>query len=182
MNTAKWWMRRELRLRDNQALLAALEKSGQVVPVYILVDQLLDSPYVSQKRSACLLAGWKALDVELRQRANSQLLWRGDPLIEHNIIKEHTKAEAVFAEPDSSPCARRRYEAIETELDLRWVGCPAVLPPGSVLKANGEPYTVFTAFSKAWKEVITRWWMQACASLYRQAGCTSGRAWSRLHS
>jgi deoxyribodipyrimidine photo-lyase len=68
---------------------------------------------------------------------------------------EDTRAEAVFAEPDYSPFARRRDEAIEAELDLRWIGSPAVLPPGTVLKANGEPYTVFTPFSKAWKAVVS---------------------------
>ena len=31
------------------------------------------------------------------------------------------------------------------------MGSPAFHPPGSVLKSNGEPYIVFTPFSKAWK-------------------------------
>ena len=53
--TAIWWIRRDLRLQDNQALQAALEYSTQVVPLFILDEKLLESAYVGEKRLALLL-------------------------------------------------------------------------------------------------------------------------------
>jgi deoxyribodipyrimidine photo-lyase len=36
MNTAIWWIRRDMRLKDNQALEVALRQAEIVVPVFIL--------------------------------------------------------------------------------------------------------------------------------------------------
>ena len=36
MSTALWWIRRDLRLSDNQALAAALAAADQVVPIFVL--------------------------------------------------------------------------------------------------------------------------------------------------
>ncbi|MGQ9787624.1 MAG: deoxyribodipyrimidine photo-lyase, partial [Anaerolineae bacterium] len=46
MRTAIWWLRRDLRLSDNQALAAALADADAVLPVFILDPALLRSPYV----------------------------------------------------------------------------------------------------------------------------------------
>ncbi|MFC1975603.1 deoxyribodipyrimidine photo-lyase, partial [Chloroflexota bacterium] len=56
MTTAIWWIRRDLRLADNQTLTAALNYADQVVPVFIFDPTLWDSPYVGEKRVAFLLA------------------------------------------------------------------------------------------------------------------------------
>jgi len=62
MKTAIWWIRRDLRLSDNQALTEALRQADTVVPVFILDPQLLASEYVGQARLAFLLEGLRALD------------------------------------------------------------------------------------------------------------------------
>jgi deoxyribodipyrimidine photo-lyase len=151
MKRAIWWLRRDLRLIDNQALTGALEQAGEVVPVFIIDPQLLASRYASEKRLAFLFEGLRALQVDLRQRGSYLLVRRGDPLLELRRLREESGAEAIFAEPDYSPYARRRDERIERELPLQWAGSPAVFPPGLVMKSNGSPFTVFTPFSKAWK-------------------------------
>jgi deoxyribodipyrimidine photolyase len=40
MNTAIWWIRRDLRLSDNQALAAAMQQANTVIPVFILDPRL----------------------------------------------------------------------------------------------------------------------------------------------
>ncbi len=57
MKTAIWWIRRDLRLSDNQALAAALHQAEVVIPVFILDPKLLESPLVSQQRLAFLFDG-----------------------------------------------------------------------------------------------------------------------------
>ncbi|MCB0202040.1 MAG: deoxyribodipyrimidine photo-lyase, partial [Anaerolineae bacterium] len=62
MKTSIWWIRRDLRLTDNQALAAAQSVGDQVVPVFIIDPRLLKSQYVGEKRLAFLFAGLRSLD------------------------------------------------------------------------------------------------------------------------
>jgi hypothetical protein len=62
--TSLWWIRRDLRLRDNQALEAALATGGMVIPVFILDPLLLSS--AGKKRTAFLYGGLRSLDAALR--------------------------------------------------------------------------------------------------------------------
>jgi hypothetical protein len=43
MKTALWWVRRDLRLGDNQALTAALSQSEQVLPVFVIDPKMKDT-------------------------------------------------------------------------------------------------------------------------------------------
>jgi deoxyribodipyrimidine photo-lyase len=146
-----WWIRRDLRLSDNQALQAALQAAGEVIPLFILDPALLGSAWVGLKRTAFLFAGLQALDADLRRRGGRLIIRQGDPLQVLAEVFAESRAEALFAEPDVSPYAHRRDSRVEKALPVSWVGSPALRPPGTVLKSNGEPYTVFTPFSRAWK-------------------------------
>jgi deoxyribodipyrimidine photo-lyase len=151
MQTAIWWIRRDLRLADNPALLAALEVARQVAPVFVLDEKLLQSPYNSPRRQAFLLHGLYRLDEDLRERGGRLIVRRGDPLIELANLLHESGAGGIFAEADHSPYARQRDERISAELPLTLSSGLTVQPPGVVLKADGAPYTVFTPFSRAWQ-------------------------------
>jgi deoxyribodipyrimidine photo-lyase len=151
MKTAIWWLRRDLRLMDNQALGEALSFADQLLPVFILDPVLLDSGYVGEKRTSFLYACLADLDHHLRLRESALILRAGNPeLVLQSLVKE-VGAAMIFAEQDVSPYAVRRDARAAHSLPMRWVGFPSVYPPGSVKKADGAPYTVFTPFSKAWK-------------------------------
>ncbi len=66
MTTAIWWVRRDQRLHDNDALHAALETCDTVVPVFILDPALLTASDV-MRRVAFMLGGLAALDADLRR-------------------------------------------------------------------------------------------------------------------
>ena len=57
MSNVIWWIRRDLRLGDNQALSTALNQAEVVTPVFILDPKLLNSQYTSQQRLAFLYDG-----------------------------------------------------------------------------------------------------------------------------
>jgi deoxyribodipyrimidine photo-lyase len=155
MTTAVWWVRRDLRLADNQALAAALAHAGQVLPVFILDPVLLASPYVGDRRLAFLLGGLRQLDADLRARGSYLIVCHGPPqeelvgLLARRLSA--SSADAIFAEEDVSPYARRRDARVAGRLPLHLVPGLAVQPPGAVLKGDGSPYTVFTPFSRQWK-------------------------------
>ncbi|MEZ4769233.1 MAG: deoxyribodipyrimidine photo-lyase [Caldilineales bacterium] len=150
MTTTIWWIRRDLRLADNQALAAALAASDQVVPAFVIDPRLLESQYVGGNRLAFLFAGLHSLDADLRALGSRLIVRRGDPGEELRKLAGQSGASAVFAEEDVSPYARRRDRAVAEHLTLNLTGGLTVHPPDAVLKDDGSPYTVFTPYSKRW--------------------------------
>jgi deoxyribodipyrimidine photo-lyase len=153
MTTAIWWIRRDLRLADNQTLTAALEYADHVVPVFIFDPTLWDSSYVGEKRLAFLLASLRELEVDLQARGSGLIVRQGDPKAELTRLLAETRSSAIFAEADFSPYARQRDKEISGMLPLRFNAGVTVHHPDMVLKADGTPYTVFTPFSRTWKSL-----------------------------
>ena len=146
-----YWFRRDLRISDNPAINKALEQ-GPVIPVFILDPCLLERTPAC--RQAFLLGGLRELDAELQKRGSGLVIRRGKPEIELiNLIVE-TGAQAIFAEEDYTPYARRRDKQLIQSLPISLVQGQTVHHPQAVLKADGKPYTVFTPFSKAWKSLL----------------------------
>ena len=153
MKTAIWWIRRDLRLGDNQALTEAMHEAEVIVPVFILDPKLLSSDYTGPARLAFLFESLRELDVNLKQLGSRLILRRGDPLeVLINLLRE-TGAESVFAEEDYSPYARQRDGKVALSLPLKLVPGLTVFHPDMPLKADGSPYTVFTPFSRTWRSL-----------------------------
>ena len=153
MTTALWWARRDLRLKDNQALAGALAHADQVIPVFVLDPVLLGAPDAGEKRVAFLFGGLRALDAELRARGSRLIVRRGDPADELADLLAESGADAVFAEEDVWPYAQRRDARVADVLPLHLVEGLTVHPAGAVLKTDGAPYMVFTPFSRRWKDL-----------------------------
>jgi deoxyribodipyrimidine photo-lyase len=150
MSTTLWWIRRDLRLSDNQALAAALAAAEHVVPVFVLDPALLASPCAGDKRLAFLFDGLRSLDADLRQRGSRLIVRQGEPAAQLARLLGETGASAIFAERDVTPYARRRDEQVSALLPLHVTGGLAMHPPSAVVKEDGSPYTVYTPFSKRW--------------------------------
>src|SRR4030042_1156204 len=150
MSRVIWWIRRDLRLGDNQALAAALTQTDVVIPVFILDPQLLASPYTSQNRLAFLFDSLRTLDFDLRNRGSKLVIQKGDSLdVLQNLLSE-SKAKCIFAEEDISPYARRRDAQVMRELPLRLTHGLTVHPVEMLHKSDGSPYRIFTPFSRRW--------------------------------
>lgn len=156
--TALWWVRRDLRLTDNQALDAALAQAEQVIPVFVLDPTLLRRYHAAEKRVAFLMEGLRQLDADLRDRGSRGrtdnvrlIVRRGDPPAVLAQLVEETGAQAIFAEEDFSPYARARDNQVAQRMPLHLLGGVVVHPPGSVRKADGDPYVVYTPFKRKWK-------------------------------
>jgi len=142
-----WWIRRDLRLTDNAALHSSIQ-AGSVLPVFILDPAFASS---SPRRKNFLYEGLHALDKNLRERNSYLVIRDGKPLDVLTQLVTETKAEAIFAEEDFTPYARKRDLEIEHHLPLHLVSGQTVHHPNAVLKADGNPYTVYTPYSKVWK-------------------------------
>ena len=150
------WFRRDLRLADLPALLAAGTDGSEVVPVFVL-DPTFDR--AGPARRAYLRDCLESLDADIRRRSGTGLvLRRGDPVEVIPRLAAELDAPEVFVSRDYSPYGRRRDAVVAAELRgaeraLRGVGSPYAVSPGGVRKGDGNPYAVFTPFSKVWRQV-----------------------------
>ncbi|MFW2334607.1 cryptochrome/photolyase family protein [Ilumatobacter sp.] len=144
------WFRRDLRLRDNPALGAALA-AGDVLPLFV-IDPAFDG--AGAPRQALLHDCLRALD---GATGGALIVRRGDPVDEVPAIADEIDASTVFVAKDFGPYGRRRDEQVADTLvgggrRLRGVGSPYAVEPGRVVKDDGDPYSVFTPFSRRWRD------------------------------
>lgn len=148
------WFRRDLRLGDLPALLAAAADGAEVVPVFV-VDPSFDR--AGSPRRAFLHDCLRALHDELRARDAAGLVVRhGDPTHVIPAFAEEVDADTVYVSRDFAPYGRGRDAIVSDALTgsgrrLRGVGSPYAIEPGRVRKGDGDPYSVFTPFSKVWR-------------------------------
>ena len=148
------WFRRDLRLGDNPALLDACA-GGDVVALFVL-DPALWGP-AGPSRRAYLGASLRSLDADLREQGGRLTVVEGDPASAVPEAAREVGATRVHVAADFGPYGRRRDEAVEAALaedgvELARTGSPYAVGPGRVTSGSGDPYKVFTPFSKAWVE------------------------------
>ena len=150
MSTAIWWIRRDLRLTDNQALSAACQGNDQVIPLFILDPIVLESRWASQQRTAFLFAGLRALDDALRERGSRLFVRQGEPSAVLTHLVTESGATQIHAERDHSPYAQRRDAAIAAGLPLTLHEGVTVRPLTAVTKQDGTPYLVYSPYRQRW--------------------------------
>jgi deoxyribodipyrimidine photo-lyase len=153
VNTVMWF-RRDLRLRDNPALVEACA-DGDVLPLVVL-DPALWGPAGPSRRSY-FAASLRALDAGLRRLGGRLAVVQGDPVREVPRVAREVGARHVQVAADFMPYGRRRDEAVAAALDhagleLVATGSPYAVAPGRVTTGAGTPYQVFTPFHRAWAE------------------------------
>ncbi|MBU2073810.1 MAG: DNA photolyase family protein [Actinobacteria bacterium] len=152
--TSVMWFRRDLRLADNPALIAAAE-DGDVLPLFVL-DPALWGP-AGPSRRTYLAASLRSLDASLRQRRSGLSVVRGDPVRRVVLAAKAVGADTVHVAADFGPYGSRRDEEVEKALadagiELVRTGSPYAVAPGRVRNGSGDPYKVFTPFSRAWAD------------------------------
>ncbi len=145
-----WWIRRDARLADNPALLAAQE-GGPAAAVFAWNRGV--HLWSGRRRAHLARVLWSLREdtggaVGVRQGEAADVVLA--------VAREHDAA-AVFAAREASPAGIRAQEAVAAALqadgrELRLVGTPYAVAPGRVVKGDGTEYKVFTPFSHAWRE------------------------------
>jgi deoxyribodipyrimidine photo-lyase len=146
------WFRRDLRLGDNPALLEACA-DGEVLPLFVL-DPVLWGPSGPSRRGY-LAASLRALDGQLGAQHARLSVVRGNPVRRVVLAAKAVGAERVHVAADYGPHGFRRDEEVEAALrdagiELVRTGSPYAVAPGRVTNGSGDPYKVYTPFSKAW--------------------------------
>lgn len=147
------WFRRDLRLHDLPALLAAAADDAEVLACFVLDPRLEKSsgPRRMQYLGDALRALSDALDGRL-------LITRGRPEKRIPALCKALDADTVHVSGDFTPFGVRRDESVAAALagagaTLQATGSPYLVSPGRVTKDDGSPYKVFTPYLARWREV-----------------------------
>jgi deoxyribodipyrimidine photo-lyase len=142
------WFRRDLRINDHPALLAAIESADQVIPLFILDKKQITE--AGDKLLAYMGQSLRALDESLGNRLHiiegDQVEILKELIALHGVEEVHISAEyeRYGAERDS------RVEA--AGIKLVRTGSPYAVTPGRVLKpSDATPYKVYTPFYRGWR-------------------------------
>jgi len=163
---AIFWFRRDLRIEDNAGLFHALKENQRVLPLFIfdstILDQLEDE---DDARVTFIYNEVNRLNEELKKSGSQLFCIYGNPLkIFEALLKSHN-VSAVYINNDYEPTAIARDEAVSELLkthnsELKSFKDQVVFERNEVTKDDGKPYTVFTPFSKKWKEKLNKFYLK----------------------
>ena len=147
--TSILWFRRDLRLRDHPALRAAAD-NGPVLGLFV-VDPVLWGN-AGRARRAWLAATLRSLDDSMGGRLCLRL-GRASAVVPR--VAADVRAEQVHVTHDFTPLGRARdravVEALPGNVEGVATGTPYAVAPGTITNVSGNPYKVFTPYSKAWR-------------------------------
>lgn len=160
-STAIVWFRRDLRVHDLPALVAAHAEHERVVPLFVLDDALLRGRYAGPARARFMLGCLRALDAALRERGSGLVVRHGMPEDEVAALAREVRAAAVYWTSDVAPYARRRDTRATAALkDAGVEACPQgggyLVDVSRPRTQGGKPYTVFSPFHRAIDQVDRR--------------------------
>lgn len=156
---AIFWFRRDLRLHDNAGLDAALSCGLEVLPIFIFDSEILERlPSRHDARVVFIHRQVTSLKMKIESSGSSLVVVHGKPLdVFKKLVDEYPTIFRVFANDDDEPMALARDSEVESFLRSRGIGFQVtgdhvMFGKDEVLKGDGKPYTVFTPYSRRWKE------------------------------
>ena len=141
------WFRRDLRINDHPALLAAIESSDQIIPLFILDKKQIDE--AGSKLLSYMGQSLRLLDESL---GNKLHIIEGDQVeVLSTLIKKYGVEQVHISDEYERYGAARDARVEAAGIKLVRTGSPYAVTPGRVVKpSDGTPYKVYTPFYKAW--------------------------------
>lgn len=152
------WFRRDLRTSDNTALYHAL-KSGLPVLIVFVFDPLIlqKLPDKKDKRVNFIYQALANLNKDLSQYGSSLLVLHATPVSAFEQLIHDFDVKMVFTNHDYEPYAIDRDGKISDLLASKNIAFKSfkdqvIFEKSEVMKSDGSPYTVFTPYSRVWKQ------------------------------
>ncbi len=158
-DTGLVWFRRDLRVGDNAALSAALQRCAQVHCVFVFDRAILDELPRADRRVEFIRESLFELDEALRAVAGKA---EAGLIVRHGLATECVPemartlgVQAVFAGQDYEPAAITRDATVRQTLMTMRVEFVTlkehvIFEQREVLTQAGKPYGVFTPYMRAW--------------------------------
>ncbi|HCA10049.1 deoxyribodipyrimidine photo-lyase [Chryseobacterium sp.] len=153
-----FWFRRDLRLEDNAGLHHALNSGLKVIPVFIFDTDILNNlEDKADKRVDYIHQALDAISKELKNHNSGLKTYQGKPLDIFKKLMNEFEIDTVFCNRDYEPQAIKRDDEVAGFLKKNGIRFSdfkdqVIFEKQDILKNDQSPYTVFTPYSKKWKE------------------------------
>lgn len=155
-----FWFRRDLRLNDNHGLYQALKSGLSVLPVFIFDKKILWKLNVKDDaRVSFICSQINSLKNKLEKQGSSIRLIHANSLDAFEKLLEEFDISDVYANKDYEPYGIDRDRKIGNFLRRLGIGFKLfkdhiIYEENEIVKDNGNPYTIFTPYSKKWKQTL----------------------------
>lgn len=161
-----FWFRRDLRLSDNAALYYALKQQQNVLPIFIFDREILDKLSRNDKRVLFIYQQIQALQQQLLAMGSSLNVFYTTPQNAFEKLTQQYAINAVYTNHDYEGYALQRDNHIqhflqEKKIDFKTFKDHVIFEKNEVVKDDGLPYTVFTPYSRKWKQKLQPFYLKS---------------------
>lgn len=159
-NVNIFWFRRDLRIDDNHGFFQALIAGLPVVPVFIFDPAILAQfPNPKDARLTFIYQSLCELDREFRKYNSSLQIYFSSPDVVFGRLAAKYQIGAVYLNTDYEPVSIARDRKVakilqDKGIDFLSFKDQIIFHQDEIHKSDGHPYTVFTPYSKKWKEEL----------------------------
>jgi len=156
-----FWFRRDLRVHDNHGFFEALKAPQPVLPVFIFDKNILsDLTDKKDRRISYVYQALENLDKIFREAGSSLLVVYENPLSAIQSICEKFPIKRVVTNHDYEPYAIKRDLKISEWLKTKNISFltfkdQVIFEKDEITKADRSPYSIFTPYSKIWKQKLS---------------------------
>ncbi len=145
------WFRQDLRLADNPALAAAVERGQPIVPVYIWAPEDEGGWPPGAASRWWLHHSLHSLNNSLEKKGTRLMIRRGPALATLQKLIVETGADAIYFNRRYEPAARLVESKLNFQRDALGItshdfNSALLFEPDSITTSEGKPYRVFTPF------------------------------------
>ena len=147
------WFRQDLRLTDNPALEAAMERRAPVIPVFIWAPREEGAWPPGAVSRWWLGRSLAKLSADLEKRGSRLVIRQGPSVEALSRLVAESGATAVFWNRRYEPSAVARDRQVESKLPAGSFNGSLLFEPETILNQSGRPFRIFTAF---WRACLAR--------------------------
>jgi deoxyribodipyrimidine photo-lyase len=162
-----FWFRRDLRLHDNAALYHALKSENPVLPIFIFDKNILDKLEDKKDRRVEFIYNTIAgIQEDLKKIGSTVLVKYGTPEAIFPELLEKYDVSAIYTNHDYEPYAHERDEQVREYAQSEGTEFytfkdQVIFEKDEILSGSKTPYTVFTPYSKKWKETVNEFYLKS---------------------
>jgi len=161
-----FWFRRDLRLQDNAGLYYALRSGSKVLPIFIFDTNILnDLQNKADKRVDFIYRTIEHLHEQLQKMGSGLYVYYGTPQACYKELMQNYTIASVHTNHDYEPYAAQRDTEIAALLHTQNIPFhtykdQVIFERAEVVKDNKQPYTVYTPYSRRWKEKLNDFYVK----------------------
>ncbi|MBD1388515.1 deoxyribodipyrimidine photo-lyase [Neiella sp. HB171785] len=175
------WLRRDLRVLDNPALFDACQTSEAVVAVYVIPAAQWQEHHKSAIQADLIRRTLQHLQQELAQLNIELVVLQADSFDDQVALLSQCvntwQIDGLFVsreyEVDEVARDKRLVQTLNDDIAIQWYDERCVIKPNAIVNGSGQPYKVFTPFSKAWLKQLQESGWQCLAKPQMLSGLMS---------